>query len=143
MRVIPVIDLMNGQVVRGVAGRRSEYRPIESLIAADARPETVARTFVERFGFETIYVADLDAIQGGAPNVEAWEAIKEVGLNLWLDAGIGNPQQCTNVGQRLQVNAIQGAIIIALECLQDPYDDRWWDPIPGSEFPVIFSLDLK
>ena len=33
MEVIPVIDLLGGQVVRGVAGRRDEYRPIVSQIA--------------------------------------------------------------------------------------------------------------
>src|SRR6187431_505841 len=91
MRVIPVIDLMYGQVVRGVAGRRSEYRPIQSQIAADARPATVARAFVERFGFETVYVADLDAIGGGAPDLISLEMIARAGLNLWVDAGVGKP----------------------------------------------------
>ena len=41
--VIPVIDLKDGVVVRGVAGRRDEYRPIESRFASDPRPATVAQ----------------------------------------------------------------------------------------------------
>jgi phosphoribosylformimino-5-aminoimidazole carboxamide ribotide isomerase len=143
MRVTPVIDLMNGQVVRAVAGHRSEYRPIYSLISADPRPATVARALVDRFGFETVYVADLDAIQGGKPNVEAWETIKNAGLKLWLDAGTGGPQRYSEIGQLLLEREVQGSVVVALETLQDPYDDRWWDETPGSAFPAIFSLDLK
>jgi phosphoribosylformimino-5-aminoimidazole carboxamide ribotide isomerase len=143
MRVIPVIDLMNGQVVRGIAGRRAEYRPIQSSIAADARPATVAQAFVEQFGFETVYVADLDAIQGGSRNIEAYEAIKDAGLKLWLDAGVGDPTVYSDLGDLLFSRSIEGAIVIALECLQDPYDDRWWDNAPGAQFRALFSLDLK
>jgi phosphoribosylformimino-5-aminoimidazole carboxamide ribotide isomerase len=143
MRVIPVIDLMDGQVVRGVAGRRSDYRPIQSTIAVDARPATVAREFAERFGFETVYVADLDAIQGGSRNMEAYEAIKDAGLKLWLDAGASGPKEFSDVAELLLSRSIEGAIVIALECLQDPYDDRWWDNTPGANFPAFFSLDLK
>ena len=31
-RVIPVIDVLAGQAVRAVRGRRSEYRPLESVL---------------------------------------------------------------------------------------------------------------
>jgi len=143
MQIIPVLDLMNGQVVRGIAGRRSEYRPIQSSIAADARPATVARAFVERFGFETVYVADLDAIQGGSRNIEAYEAIKDEGLKLWLDAGVGDPQAYSDLGDFLFSRNIEGAIVIALECLKDPYDDLWSDHTPDAPFRAVFSLDLK
>ena len=37
MRIIGVIDLMRGQVVGGVAGRRETYRPIQSQICATQR----------------------------------------------------------------------------------------------------------
>src|SRR5947207_1285495 len=102
MRIVPVIDLMHGQVVRGVAGNRSEYRPIESQIASDAEPATIARSLVERFGFKIVYVADLDAIQGGSPNLHAWEEISRAGLLLWIDAGLGDPAACSAVAERLR-----------------------------------------
>ena len=41
------------------------------LFAKDAQPETVARGLVECFGFRRAYVADLDAIAGQTPNLEA------------------------------------------------------------------------
>src|SRR5262249_50344184 len=88
MRIIPVIDLLHGQVVRGIGGRRSEYQPLPSQIAADALPSTVARPFVDHFGFNTAYVADLDAITIARYSTSAWQLIAATGLNLWLDAGI-------------------------------------------------------
>lgn len=120
MRVIPVIDLMNGQVVRGVAGRRSEYRPIESRIAADAQPAAVARALVEHFGFDTVYIADLDAIMRGQPNAEAWKQITDAGLRLWLDAGVGTPQAAVALEERLFAITTDPTIIVGLESLVTP-----------------------
>ncbi len=72
MRVIPVLDIMGGVVVRGVAGRRSEYRPIESSLCSSCDPPVVARAIVERFGLAEFYIADLDAISGAEP---AWNVL--------------------------------------------------------------------
>ena len=48
MKILPVIDLMQGCVVRGIGGRREEYRPIESRLARDSRPVSVGRDGVRR-----------------------------------------------------------------------------------------------
>lgn len=143
MRVIPVIDLLGGQVVRGIAGRRHEYRPIESQLASNARPATVARALREKFGFDTVYVADLDAIQGRPPNVESWQAIDGEGLELWLDAGIGNPQALRALQALLFSRSINAEIVIALESLQDDLSDEDWRDARGASQLQIFSLDLK
>jgi phosphoribosylformimino-5-aminoimidazole carboxamide ribotide isomerase len=142
MRVIPVIDLMNDQVVHAVAGQRSEYRPIKSLIAVDSRPRTVAQAFVQRFGFDTVYVADLDAILGDRPNVSTWDEIHRAGLKLLLDAGTGTPQAYADVSNRLEERKIDATLVIPLERLRDPFDDLWWNDDPGMQRPTIFSLDL-
>jgi phosphoribosylformimino-5-aminoimidazole carboxamide ribotide isomerase len=142
MRVIPVIDLMSGWVVRGVAGRRSEYRPIKSRISADAKPQSIARAFVDQFGFEMVYVADLDAIEGRSPNVEGWEAIRNGGLKIWLDAGVGTPKSCSAVRMLLESRSIAANIILGLENLQDPDDHGWLDERSRSQV-FAFSLDLK
>jgi phosphoribosylformimino-5-aminoimidazole carboxamide ribotide isomerase len=67
MRIIPVLDLKGGQVVRGIAGRRSEYRPIVSKLTNSALPLDVAHAFRQHFDFNELYVADLDAIAGAEP----------------------------------------------------------------------------
>ena len=49
-RVIPVIDILNGAVVHAVRGKRSEYKPIESVICKSAEPLEVAKAF-KNLGF--------------------------------------------------------------------------------------------
>jgi phosphoribosylformimino-5-aminoimidazole carboxamide ribotide isomerase len=140
MRVIPVIDLMNGQVVRGVAGRREEYRPIESRLAPDARPATVARTLVEHFGFDTVYVADLDAIVRGQPDVSAWSEIAGAGLKLWLDAGVGNVKTGRKVLELMKQVSVDFRLIVGLETLESL--DALRAITKAWDFPIV-SLDLK
>src|SRR4051794_10759704 len=62
MRVIGVIDVMGGVVVRGVGGRRSEYRPVASSLCASAAPLDVAEAFRRECGIGELYLADLEAI---------------------------------------------------------------------------------
>jgi len=142
MQVIPVIDLMNGCVVRGVAGRRSEYRPIETRMAADTTAQSIARAFIGRFGFETVYVADLDAIEGRSPNLESWSAIHGCGLKMWLDAGVGTAKSYSRVRELLESRNIDAKVIIGLECWKDPDEDGWLVERARSQ-AVMFSLDLK
>lgn len=68
-RIIPVLDVMNGVVVRGVAGNRGEYRPMRSRLTSSTDPITVAHALLEVTGSQELYVADLDAIvQASLPN---------------------------------------------------------------------------
>src|SRR5262245_18509450 len=146
MRVIPVIDLMNGWVVRGVAGERSQYRPIQSQIAADARPGTVARAFVEQFAFDAVYVADLDAILFPADQKETlvpcYGQIMENGLSIWLDAGIGHAKTARYLSETLCRLQIRPEWVVGLESLSSPQALSEIGDILGSSH-MIASLDLK
>ena len=92
MQIIPVLDLMKGQVVRAVRGRRSDYQPIVSGLCAGSDPVTVARALVDYVRAVTLYVADLDALTGGAVQVavirDLLAALPRV--RLWLDAGFAD-----------------------------------------------------
>jgi phosphoribosylformimino-5-aminoimidazole carboxamide ribotide isomerase len=146
MRVIPVIDLLNGCVVRGIGGRRDEYRPIKSQIAAGAQPATVARAFVERFGCDTVYVADLDAIQSPLDEkqywVACWQEIAAAGLTLWLDAGIRHASDARQLRESVDRSALDVHYIVGLESLADIGELRGIAAELGRE-RTIFSLDLK
>ena len=147
MRVIPVIDLMGGQVVRGIAGRRDEYRPIQSRIATDSQPGTVARAFVEQFGFDMVYVADLDAIMHGRPDPQAWSEIAASGLKLWLDAGVGTVHAARAVIHQIIIHELHLSgrdvrLVIGLESLESEQDFFSINDMYGY-LPPIFSLDLK
>lgn len=136
MRIIPVIDLKGGLVVRGVAGRREEYRPIVSQIASAPSPKAVAQAFVQSFGFNHVYVADLDAIGGQSPDFAAYEQIAACGLTPWIDAGIGT------AGEAMQLRSGTPSIISGLESLDSLEELQEIVAGCGTD-RIIFSLDLK
>lgn len=89
MKLIPVIDLAGGVVVRAVRGERERYRPIESRLVASCEPVAVAVRLLEYAGADTLYVADLDAIRGGAAQHATLARLRAAlpQCTLWLDAG--------------------------------------------------------
>jgi phosphoribosylformimino-5-aminoimidazole carboxamide ribotide isomerase len=141
---LPVIDLRGGLVVRGVAGKRAEYRPIVSSLVEDAGPQTVARAFRERFDFQECYVADLDAIAGNLANTEAWHSIAAFGMRLWLDAGIGTVARAETALAALSQPEFQQAehrLVVGLESLLSLAELRRIVETSGQE-RLVFSLDL-
>ncbi len=87
-RLIPVLDVMNGQVVRAVGGRRDEYKPVVSRLTASTDPIEVAKALVDATGARELYLADLDAIQGRGDNLSAVRRIVElIGVEVWTDFG--------------------------------------------------------
>ena len=92
MILVPVVDLMRGQVVRAVRGKREAYQPIVSTLSAGSDPVRLARALCAHCAARQLYVADLDALTGGAPQVAVLGSLlRELpGVELWLDAGFGN-----------------------------------------------------
>ena len=68
MQIIPVLDLAGGVAVHAQAGDRSRYAPLTSDLVPGRTGDAVAllRAFHAVLGVHECYVADLDAIQGGA-----------------------------------------------------------------------------
>ncbi|WP_455959710.1 HisA/HisF-related TIM barrel protein [Methylorubrum aminovorans] len=92
-RLIPVIDLRRGQVVRARAGERDAYAPIDTPLARGSRPADVARGLLDAVGTDCLYVADLDAIMDGVePDGASLEAVASAcpGVRLWVDAGFSD-----------------------------------------------------
>lgn len=116
--LIPVLDLQGGQVVRAVRGERARYRPLAGSALAGAGPEPVAtaRALLAACGGRPrLYVADLDALQGGAPQAEALARLFEAlpGLELWLDGGFAGPEAAARLQARLGVATAAGAPLAA------------------------------
>lgn len=89
-RVIPVIDLRGGTVVKARAGIRDSYAPIVTPLASTAEPAEVAHGMLAACPSDTLYVADLDAIVDGVPPDEvSLAAIRAAcpGVTCWVDAG--------------------------------------------------------
>jgi phosphoribosylformimino-5-aminoimidazole carboxamide ribotide isomerase len=89
LHAIPVIDLMGGQVVRARMGDRASYRPLESPLSPTSDAIDVVRGLLGIFPFPTLYVADLDAIQGGGDNCQTLRRIRAEfrSLQMWVDNG--------------------------------------------------------
>ena len=60
-------------MVRAVAGRRDEYRALETDLTQEVTPTGVATALRRTFGFREFYVADLDAILLDRP---AWSDLR-------------------------------------------------------------------
>lgn len=95
--VIPVIDLLQGQVVRARHGERHAYRPIVSSLCSDADPLGVAQALFALYPFTTLYLADLDAIQrNGMDHLETAAALcsRFPQAEIWVDAGLNTYAAC-------------------------------------------------
>jgi phosphoribosylformimino-5-aminoimidazole carboxamide ribotide isomerase len=134
MRILPVLDLQHGQVVRGVAGKRAEYQPIVSRLCDSAAPFAVAVAFRERFGLADLYLADLDAIAGQPAALPLYSSLLQAGFSLWVDAGIRMPddaQPLIDLGV---------GVIVGLETIHDPECLR---EVCRRTERAVFSLDLR
>lgn len=137
MQLIPVLDLMGGVVVRGIAGQRDRYEPNRSRLVDSDDPVATCRAFIDRFAPEWIYVADLDAILGKAPQQEVLRQLRRQNVSLAVDAGVDSP----SAAEPLLEAGIE-RIIVGLETLPDfslleAFVSRF-----GAE-RITFSLDLK
>src|ERR1700722_10208247 len=88
MQIFPVLDIQQGRVVRGVGGRRHEYRPIESKWTPAHEPLAIADALRCAYGFRSFYLADLDAIAGQRPAWEVYAQLLDRGFMLAVDAGV-------------------------------------------------------
>jgi len=127
MKLIPVIDLMQGQVVRGVRGDRAAYRPIASALCASSDPLTVAKILCEHCAADQLYVADLDALMGGQAQTAVLRALLHAAptLALWLDAGFTGADAADALLAELGADASRVV------------------PVFGSEHTAVLSLDRR
>src|SRR5438270_4348355 len=87
-RVIPVIDVMGGQVVRAVGGRRELYQPLVSRITHSTDPPVVAAAVLKAVGVNELYVADIDGLMGHRPRLGWITGLAERGVRVMVDVGV-------------------------------------------------------
>ena len=137
MRLIPVLDILNGVVVRGVAGNRDQYRPLESCLTSSVQVLDLAQAIRSRYGFEEFYIADLDAIIHGRVNEALYRQLIDDGFRLWVDAGVSGPLLAQ---QLLAVGVVR--VIVGLESCPSPSALHEIVEAVTAE-RIIFSVDLK
>lgn len=135
MHLIPVIDIRKGETVRAVAGRRASYAPLATPLAASSAPLDVARGLLAHHDFRSLYIADLDAIEGRGDNRAAIDAIGAAcpDLRLWVDAGLRGG---ADVARGLSSPAAD--VVVGSESLNGPDELRPFHRDPR----LILSLDF-
>ena len=133
MEVIPVIDLMHGQVVHAQGGRRADYRPLASPLCHSADPSEVVAALLRLHRFRTFYIADLDALSGRAPQtaccLDLLRRFPE--LSWWIDRGL--PERAEPLFRSTWPGVVP---VIGSESLRDELLD-----VPAADF--ILSLDFR
>ncbi|MES9971988.1 MAG: HisA/HisF-related TIM barrel protein [Candidatus Thiodiazotropha sp.] len=90
MKLIPVIDLMQARVVIANSGDRDTYVPSDTPLCHSSRPLEVLSSLLNLYPFDTLYIADLDAISGSGSNLELIYTLhlNHPDINLWVDNGL-------------------------------------------------------
>jgi phosphoribosylformimino-5-aminoimidazole carboxamide ribotide isomerase len=143
MVIIPVLDLARGIAVHARAGERSSYLPVRSVLTpeVDGDPLALLRAFREKLGALECYVADLDAIQGGAVQRTTIRELAQLEAGfagaLLVDGGTHQP------GGTLEVLGCGASeVVVGLETLHAFSDLEAIVRLIGPT-RVVFSLDLR
>ena len=122
-----VTDLLNGLVVRGVSGKRQEYKPIrnESTLSL---PSSNPIEVVEFIKPKNLYVADLDRIMGVGTHSELIEKLKAFVDDLIADCGFKDPSEVKD----LPFSPVLGT---------ETFDIRQLEKVEKTE-NVVVSIDI-
>ena len=114
MQVIPVVDLIQGLVVRAKMGDRDAYRPLVTPLAKTSDPVDVVAGLLSLFPFQILYIADLDAIRARGHNLAALARLRAAfpALRLWIDNGSAD-------ASALAATAVYGDPVLGSESQRD------------------------
>ena len=87
------MDVLSGEVVRGIAGQRDSYQPVKSILTRNSDAYSICEAFDKQFGITEYYVADLDGIERDAPNIDVLLSLQSLHYRIWLDAGISSVEK--------------------------------------------------
>ena len=138
--MIPVLDLRAGRAVLARGGRRDTYAPVRSLLVAGGAggdPLALARAYRDSLDCDEWYVADLDALAGGAVQHALLGALAGLRGRLLVDAAATTPERA---GELVAGGAAR--VVVGLETLPS------FNALAGiaraiGPKRVVFSLDLR
>ena len=145
MELIPVVDLMRGQVVRAVRGDRHAYRPIVSQLGAGSDPLTLARALCAHCDTQRLYVADLDALLGGPVQTGVLRALLHglPELELWLDAGFSGAASAAALRVQLGADAARVVAVFGSESIASRAELEGLFAADSARRDSVLSLDRR
>ena len=131
MKIIPVIDLKDGVVVHAQEGRRDQYQPICTDLCQSSDIFRVIEAFLGVYSFDTIYIADLNAItqQGNHDQIIAKVLACFPDILFWIDRGY----------QRSKIYPVNYFPVLGSEC----YSDDSVTELKAFNNRFILSLDYS
>ena len=125
---------MSGVVVHARRGERDRYAPVRSVLCPSAAPVAMLEALLNFFPFDTVYIADLDAIRsvGNHDALIASLANRFPQLSFWIDAGITDVNGLQAFSKRHTCVAVIGS-----ESLDDV------DVLVSHQNNVVLSVDMK
>jgi phosphoribosylformimino-5-aminoimidazole carboxamide ribotide isomerase len=137
MKLIPVLDLMNGGVVHAQRGERGSYAPIRSKLCPSHEAAAIVSALLELHAFDTFYIADLDAIQRRGNHFALIASLRKrfAQIEFWIDAGLTG---------REDLDAFRAARVGTAVLGSESFSDiRILEETPRQGHAVILSLDFK
>jgi len=138
--VIPVLDLRAGRAVLARGGRRDAYAPVHSRLVAGGAggdPLALARAYHDILDCDEWYVADLDALAGGAVQHALLRALAGLEGRLLADAAVTTPERA----RELVADGV-AHVVVGLETLPS-FDALALVARAIGPGRVAFSLDLR
>ena len=131
MKIIPVIDLKDGIVVHARQGLREQYQPINTLLCQSSDIYGVIKAFLGVYDFDTIYIADLNAIthQGNHDRLIKEALASFPHILFWVDRGY----------QRFKMQPSNHLPVLGSEC----YNDETALELKAFNKRFILSLDYS
>lgn len=135
MDIIPVIDLMQGQVVHARRGQRDRYAPLQTPLSRDALPGSVLDGLLACADFRTVYIADLDALMGQPPQTSVIAGLAEryPDITFWVDNGYAGGRASIKVWDG-RVRPVLGSESIGIADLAE---------LRRARFDFVLSLDFR
>lgn len=156
MKAIPVIDLLAGKAVHARGGQRHAYRPVQTRGCTDGDALSLAKYYTQEFGFDRLYIADLDAIEGRGHQLDLIQRLAAAvpTVALWVDAGVrcredlavlsGIPGVLPVIGSERLTDPtlptkpdLTGLIVLSLDFARG----RFLGPIPLQQQPKLWPQD--
>lgn len=122
MYLIPVIDLLDGQIVHAIAGQREHYAPFEKSRFEFESASDLGQQWIDEFSPRCLYVADLNAIQGNGNNLDQLAELLKLRIHLLIDVGISNT-----------TDLIEWTSLLDHCRESQPGSPRRWSPVIGTE----------
>lgn len=143
--VIPVLDLMIGQVVWAQGGNRGAYAPVHSQLTNSSQPVDVARSVFNQTGCDCLYLANIDSFAGATPISDVYNELAEAGFSLWIDADWMGSLHCDERTDQILALSQDPNIrlIFSSETMSSKDEFSIISGLIQSGTQPIFSLDMR